>query len=82
MEARFMADKPADIVFTMKISMTAADWEALRDSLEDDVKPFKTGAQHYVVTQLKGYICDLLAQARKTFYPLAAVTENTSKGVT
>jgi hypothetical protein len=79
MEARFMAEKPADIVFTMKISMSAADWELLRDSLDGSVKPFKTSGQHYVVTQFQGFICDLLAQARKTFYPSAAVTQATSK---
>jgi hypothetical protein len=35
MQARFMVEKPQEIVFTMKITMSVKDWEYLRDALSE-----------------------------------------------
>lgn len=58
--ARFLAENPDQIVFTMKLTMTAKEWCDLRDDLENG---------KYTSSQLKWAITDLLSQARKTFYP-------------
>lgn len=58
--ARFLAENPDQIVFTMKLTMTAKEWCELRDDLENG---------KYTSSQLKWAITDLLLQARKTFYP-------------
>lgn len=59
MEARFMAENPDGIEFTMKITMSARDWCSLRDQLTNSHPSW----------QLTQKIDSLLAQARKTFYP-------------
>lgn len=58
MEARFLAEEPGKIMFTMKITATAQEWEELRDQL----------AQKYPSWRLATMITNLLGQARKTFY--------------
>lgn len=58
MEARYMAEKPEDIEFTMKITATAKEWEELRDQLQ----------QRWPSSRLNNIITDLLSQARKVFY--------------
>ncbi len=58
MEGRFLANEPEQIVFTMKITATAKEWEELRDQL----------AQKWPSSRLSNMITDLLSQARKVFY--------------
>ena len=58
MEGRFLAEKPQEIVFTLKITASVSEWEELRDQL----------IQRYPSGHLSHMITDLLAQARKAFY--------------
>lgn len=58
MEGRFNVENPNSVVFTLKITATAKEWEELRDQL----------AQKYPSWRLSEMITNLLAQARKTFY--------------
>lgn len=58
--ARFLAENPDTIVFTMKLTMTAKEWCELRDHL---------ATSGYVANRVNSSITDLLSQARKTFYP-------------
>jgi len=59
MDCRLKCEKPEEIVYTMTISMKAKDWEALRDQLK--------GA--WPAWDLSRNIDDLLAQARKVYWP-------------
>lgn len=59
MKARFMIEKPDEVEATMKITMSVKKWTELRDRLSDD----------YPAWELSAKINDLLAQARKVFYP-------------
>lgn len=61
MEARLKVEKPEFIVYTVTISMSAKDWEALRDQL----------IQRWPSGELGTIIDDLLAQARKVYWPEA-----------
>jgi hypothetical protein len=72
MQARFMAEKPEDIEFTMKITMPAKDWCELRDQLKSNC------GFRWPAVELARNIDDLLSQARKTFYP--AVPTETDEG--
>ena len=66
MEARFKVDKPGDIVFTMTLTMNADQWEKLRDQL--DASSLSTS---YPAHRLRQNVSDLLAQARKVYWPSA-----------
>jgi uncharacterized protein YecE (DUF72 family) len=59
MDAKFMAEKPDEIVFTMKLTMTVKHWGELRDQLQIA----------YPSWELSNKIDSLLTQARKVFYP-------------
>lgn len=65
MRARLLAENPNDIVFTMKISMTAGEWEALRDAL-DAIR--NSGQGDHNVYRLISAVSELLSDARKTFW--------------
>jgi len=59
-------EKPGDIEYTLTITMKAASWELLRDQLE----AVPGSAQfEYPGWQLRREITDLLAQARKIYWP-------------
>ena len=62
---RFLVENPDDIIFTMKITMTAREWCDLRDAKQKD-SSYSDGG--YLVTRLSQRITDLLADARKTFW--------------
>jgi hypothetical protein len=59
MRCRLKCEKPDDIEFTMTITMTAKDWCELRDQLQ--IK--------WPSSSLSNSIDDLLAQARKIYWP-------------
>lgn len=67
MECRLRCEKPGDIEFTMTVTMKAKDWEALRDQF--DRIP---GPRPWPASTLISNIDDLLAQARKLFWPNVA----------
>lgn len=58
MDGRFLAEQPEKIVFTLKLTASAEEWEQLRDQLSEKWPSATLG---YMIT-------NLLAQARKTFY--------------
>jgi len=62
-KARFLVEYPDDIIFTMKITMTAREWCDLRDAMPKD-----SSDGGYLVTRLSQRITDLLTDARKTFW--------------
>lgn len=59
--ARFQMEKPEEMNATMQITMSLADWKAIRGGLSSG-----TGA--YSSTMLIRAIDDLIAQAGKVFY--------------
>lgn len=59
MEARLKCEKPEDIVYTVTLTMTARDWEILRNQL----------SVQWPSGQLYRAINNLLAQARKVYWP-------------
>ena len=69
-KARFLAENPNKIEFTMKITMTAEEWERLRDAMDKAPKV-------YELNQLRYAVCDVLAQARKIFWAQEEKTEST-----
>ena len=73
MKTRLMVETPHDVVFTMKITMTAKEWESLREAM--DKLDLHEKNKHGPVRMLMGHITDLLAQARKVFYPIPSTKE-------
>lgn len=67
MDVRLKCEKPGEIVYTMTITMKASDWELLQQQL--DQSKLQTS---YPAWSLRAEIADLLAQARKVYYPLPA----------
>lgn len=59
MQFRMKCEKPEDIVYTMTVTASAKEWEALREQLKDS----------YPSWNLTSAINDLLAQARKVYWP-------------
>lgn len=59
MQARFMIEKPDEIVATMKLTMPVKEWEELRDQL----------SSKWPSHDFSRAINDLLSQARKVVYP-------------
>ena len=59
MKCRFSCEKPDEITFTMTITMSAKEWCDLRDQLQ----------QKWPSSSLSSSISDLLAQARKIYWP-------------
>lgn len=64
MRSRLKCEKPGEIEFTLTVTMTADEWERLRDQLDAS----SLGDSH-PSWQLKRSIDDLLAQARKIYWP-------------
>ena len=58
MKTSLKCENPDDIEFTMTITMSAEEWERLRDQL----------VTAYPSWRLSGAISDLLGQARKIFW--------------
>ena len=65
MDVRLKVEKPEDIVYTMTITMTAKNWEELRDQLKTAWPSSRLG---YAIN-------DLLAQARKVYWPNSKETD-------
>jgi hypothetical protein len=59
MQTRFMIEKPGEVMATMQITMTIAEWDKLNDQLQIN----------YPSIMLITRINDMLRQARKIFYP-------------
>lgn len=59
MKTRFMMENPDQIEATLKITMSLKKWDELCGQLKDA----------YPSWELSAAITDLLAQARKIFYP-------------
>lgn len=64
MDCRLKCEKPGDIVYTLTITMKAVEWEKLRDQLSES-----TLSTSYPSYNLRREIDDLLAQARKIYWP-------------
>ncbi len=64
MDVRMHCEEPGEIRYTLKITMTAKAWDALRDQLDGVHNGWLAPAG-----DLRRHITDLLAQARKTYYP-------------
>lgn len=64
MDCRLKVEKPGDIVFTLTVSMSADNWERLRDQLDES-----TLSTSYPAYSFRDQINDLLAQARKIYWP-------------
>lgn len=62
MNFRLKCEKPGEIEFTLTATMTADQWESVRDSLAKVVK----GA---AACELSRSIDSLLAQARRIYWP-------------
>ena len=62
MQMRYMIEKPGEVKFTAKITMTADQWEALRDQLN------RAEFHEQPARFLREKIIDILAQARKIYY--------------
>lgn len=63
-EFRLKCEKPEEIVYTLTATMTAKEWEEIRESLHT------TTAPHWHPTgQLICAINNLLGQARKIYWP-------------
>ena len=58
MKTRLKCEDPESIVYTMTITMTAKEWEDLREQLQ----------QKWPSSRLSSSITDLLAQARKIYW--------------
>lgn len=64
MQCRLKCEKPEDIVYTVTVTATAKEWEQLRDQL-DKLGP----ALGWPARTIRDEIDDLLAQARKIYWP-------------
>lgn len=65
MKARFKMENPKDAEYTMTLTMTANEWEKLRNQL---VEKWPSGS-------LSSAISDLLEQARRIFWAEPEVEE-------
>jgi hypothetical protein len=62
MKSRLKCEKPEQIEYTITMTATAEQWEQIRDDLE--------GARfHGPAGALRSQITNLLAQARKNYWP-------------
>lgn len=67
MECRLKCEKPGDIIYTLTVTMSAGDWELLRDQIDR-----ASGAIPWPMSTLRSHITDLLGQARKIYWPREA----------
>lgn len=64
MEFRLKCEKPGDILYTLTATMTADQWEKVRERLQEANAPcFEPGGQ------LIDAINNLLTQARRIYWP-------------
>lgn len=63
-DVQMSCEKPGDIRYTLKITMSATDWEKLRDQIDAGDRKWS-----YPAGDLRIHITDLLAQARKIYWP-------------
>lgn len=64
MNFRLKCEKPGDIEFTLVATMTADEWEKVRERLDEGNTPhYEPGGK------LVNAISDLLGQARKIYWP-------------
>lgn len=72
-ELRLKCEKPEKISYTITATMTAEEWETVRERLK------ASAPEHYDGYEPTGkfisMIDDLLAQARKVYWPSAAVIQ-------
>ena len=64
MDCRLKCEKPGEILYTLTVTMTASEWERLREQLREGKNSYCYPAQGLV-----DYIDDLLGQARKIYWP-------------
>lgn len=64
MQTRLKVEKPDEIEYTLTITMKAGEWGRLRDQL--DASNLSTSYPAYA---MRRQIDDLLAQARKIYWP-------------
>lgn len=69
MDVRLKCENPGKIEYTLTVTMPAEDWEKLRDQLEASRL-----TSSYPTYMLKAHITDLLAQARKIYWPRTSET--------
>jgi hypothetical protein len=78
MKMRLKCEEPNQIVFTVSVTATAGEWGHFRDCLDDFTMKSMIGNRDMVYA-FRNQINDLLAQARKIYWP-QEVTENQSGG--
>lgn len=66
MECRLKCEKPAEIEYTLTVTMKAKDWESFRDQLK----------AQWPSSEFTHYINDLLGQARKIYWPKEPTATN------
>ena len=59
MKARFLIEEPEKVEFTLKLTMTAKEWEQLRDQLQEK----------WPSARLSRAITSILTNVRATHYP-------------
>lgn len=64
MKTRLMCENPGEIVYTLKVTMTADQWDKLRAQLDTAKQTWC-----YPIGDLRNQIDDLLTQARQVYYP-------------
>jgi hypothetical protein len=67
LRTRFKIEDPAKIEGTITITMTMAEWEALRDQISPTASA-KSASGEYLARQMSFCINDLLADVRKIFW--------------
>lgn len=72
MDCRLKVEKPGQIEYTLTITMKADDWEKLRDQLDAS-----NLSSSYPAYTMRARITDLLAQARKIYWPREAEASST-----
>lgn len=60
MEGRYMAERPNEVKFTLKLTATTEEWERLRDQLNQ--------IRRWPSSELERILTNLLSKARKVFY--------------
>ena len=75
MEFRLRCEKPEEIVYTITATMTAKEWEEIRESLDASKAP-----HWHPAGKLINAITDVLAQARKIYWPNSPDSAGGSNG--
>ena len=67
MEMRLKCEAPGEIVYTVMVTATAKEWETFRDTLDETAMRSLKSLE--AVHRFRSQINDLLAQARKIYWP-------------